>query len=385
MTLGTLNALTPFTIDMYLPSFPDIARDLHVNVSQMALTVSIYFIGFALGQILYGPLLDRFGRKPPLYFGLAIYILTSLGCAFSTSLPMLLGFRFASALGGSAATVAAVAMVRDFFPVHEATKVFSLLMLVLSASPLLAPTVGSFVISVASWRTIFLILMGFGAFDLLLTFFVLPRKHVGDASVDLRLGPILTSFKNVFKNRQFATYTLTGSFSFAGLFVYVAGSPAIFMDGFQVNARVYGMIFAFLACGMIGGGQLNLLLIKKFSERQIIRVAVFLQVILGIFFVSLVAANLCGLAETVGFLFVILICAGIVYPNAAALALQPFTKNVGSASSLLGFLQLGIGALTSAGVGLLEARGSFPTALVICVSSIIALLILIFNQRPRKA
>lgn len=245
LTLGILNALTPFTIDMYLPSFPEIAKDLATPVTQMALSVSIYFIGFAFGQIFYGPLLDRFGRKPPLYFGLAVYILSTIGIVYCHSFQELLILRFLSALGGCAASVGATAMVRDFFPPESAAKVFSMLMLVLSTSPMLAPSIGSFVISVANWRTIFIVLVGFGIVDLLLVAFALPKGYEPDRSVVLRLKPVTRNFLTVLKNRQFATYVFAGSFSFAGLFVYVAGSPAIFMDGFHVSAQFYGGIFAF--------------------------------------------------------------------------------------------------------------------------------------------
>src|SRR3954467_9225579 len=143
LTLGILNALTPFTIDLYLPAFPEIAAELNTPVARMSLTVSIYFIGFALGQILYGPLLDRFGRKPPIYVGLALYLAATAGCMAAQSFEALLIFRFISALGGCAASVGAVSMVRDYFPAKDGAKIFSMLMLVLSASPLLAPSIGS--------------------------------------------------------------------------------------------------------------------------------------------------------------------------------------------------------------------------------------------------
>lgn len=385
VTLGILNALTPFTIDMYLPSFPNIAADLNVPVEKLALTVSLYFIGYAFGQLFYGPLLDRFGRKPPIYFGLGLYAAATVGIIYSTSFNELLLYRLLSALGGCAASVGAIAMVRDYFPPAAGAKVFSMMMLVLSASPLFAPTIGSFVISIASWRAIFGVLAAFCFLDILLVAFALPKGYEPDRSVVLRLKPILSGFRSVLKNKQFATYTLAGSFSFAGLFVYIAGSPAIFMEGFKVSAQIYGVIFATLAVGMIGGGQLNLLLAKRLSGRTIFKYAIIMEVFFGLTFLTGTIFGVFGLTGTVAMLFFILLSAGISYPNAASLALEPFTKNIGSASAMLGCLQLGIGALTSAGVGLLEIKGSLPTAAVICISAVIALSILLFAERHRVA
>lgn len=378
VTLGFLNALTPFSIDMYLPSFPQIAGELNVPVAQMALTVSFYFIGFAFGQIFYGPLLDRFGRKKPVYFGILLYILASLGCMQAHSLNELLIFRMISALGGCAASVGTMAMVRDFFPQEQASRVFSMLMLVLSASPLLAPAVGSFVVVWSGWRTIFAILSVMGLINLLLLRFVVPVGYAPDKTVSLRLGPVLAGFREIMKNPVFTAYVFAGSFSFAGLFVYVAGSPSIFMDGYGVGPQLYGAIFAILAVGMIGGGQLNMLLVKKWNEQKIFQTALRVQFFFALIFL---AGNLLGglnLSATIALLFIILTCAGITYPNAVALALSSITKNVGSASALLGFLQLGIGAVTSAGVGLLESKGSMSTAVTIAVSSTIGLLVLFF-------
>lgn len=158
LMLGILNTITPISIDMYLPAFPKIASDLHTTINNVALSVSTYFLGFSLGQIVYGPLLDRFGRKRPLYVGLFLYILASIACASSQSITMLLIVRFLQALSGCVAAVAAMAMVRDFFPVDKSARIISLLVLILGVSPLLAPTVGGLIVSALNWRWIFIIL-----------------------------------------------------------------------------------------------------------------------------------------------------------------------------------------------------------------------------------
>ena len=369
IVLGFLNALTPFTIDLYLPAFPQIAADLDVAVSRMSLSVSVYFIGFALGQVIYGPLLDRFGRQRPIYGGLAIYILATIGCMTTTSFEGMLIYRFISALGGSAASVGAVALVRDHVPAEKAARAFATLMLVLSVSPLLAPTIGSLITAVAGWRAIFAALAVLAIVDLALVMFAVPRTYSPDPTVSLRLTPVLRTFRDALAQPQFRTYTLAGSLSFAGLFVFVSGSPAVFMDGFGVGPGGFGAIFAILAGGMILGGQLNHWLLKYFASEQVFRRALAIQVVGGVTFLAMSLSFDLGKWETVALLFVFLHCAGITYPNAAALALKPFTKNIGSASSLLGFLQLGIGAVAAALVGVLNLTGPLPMAFVMATCS----------------
>jgi MFS transporter, DHA1 family, multidrug resistance protein len=236
--LGLLSVVNPFAIDMYLPAFSPIAGNFKTTTSVISLSLSSYFIGFAVGQILYGPLLDRFGRKRPLYFGLVLYIPASIGCAQAHSIDALVALRFVQALGGCAAQVAAIAMVRDFFPVKESAKILSLLFLIIGVSPLLAPSIGSALVSAFAWRWIF-ILLGANAFVMLaLTFALLPEGHKPDASVSLKPKRMIQSFWTILRQPQFITYALAGAFSFAGLFAFVAGSPIIFMDGFRMSTKV---------------------------------------------------------------------------------------------------------------------------------------------------
>jgi DHA1 family bicyclomycin/chloramphenicol resistance-like MFS transporter len=376
LTLGFLYTLTPFSIDMYLPAFPEVARDLNVLPSRVALSLSTYFIGYALGQLLYGPLLDRFGRKSPVYFGVTVYVLATIGCMTARSLEWLLIFRFLSAIGGCAASVSVTAMVRDFFPPESATKVYSSLMLVLSVSPLLAPTLGTWVLTVGSWRTIFTILAGVGVLNLVLLYAVLPQALPPDHSVKLDWRSIVASYGAIVKERQFLTYTLAGGFSFAGLFIYLAASPSLFMEHFQVSSKVYSAIFAGLAVGVIGGTQLNHYFANRFSTKAVFRTALILQIVVTLIFTVGTWLNLWNLPTTLVSLFLILLCAGISSPNATTLSLEPFTKGVGSASALLGFVQLGIGSATSSAVGLVKTSSSLPMAATMCASSAIALVVL---------
>jgi DHA1 family bicyclomycin/chloramphenicol resistance-like MFS transporter len=384
LILGSLTALGPFSIDMYLPGFKEIALDLHTSVNKVSLSLSSYFIGISAGQLLYGPLLDRFGRKNPLYIGLAVYILASLGCALSTNVDIFIGLRFVQAIGSCAATVAAMAMVRDLFPVEDSPKVFSLLMLVVGLSPMLAPTIGGYVIAGFGWHTIFLILAVMGAAILIASYVGLPNTHKPDVTISLKPKPIITGFVNVLKTPQFYTYALSGAVAFSGLFTYVAGSPLVFMDIFKVSGEAYGWIFAFMSVSFIGSSQLNSVLLKKYKSEQLVYFGLALQCIVSIIFLVAAINNLLDLYGTIAMLFLYLGCLGLTNPNTAGLSLAPFTKNAGSASALLGALQLGMGAVASMAVGVLVKDSMVPMVAIMASSTVIALLILLIGRRNIK-
>jgi MFS transporter, DHA1 family, multidrug resistance protein len=379
--LGALATVTPFAIDMYLPAFAQIAEDFGSTTAVISLSVSSYFIGMALGQILYGPLLDRFGRKRPLYVGLIIFIIASVGCMQSHDVTTLVTFRFFQALGGSVAWVGAMAMVRDFFPVEESARIFSLLVLILGVSPLLAPTFGGFIITTFGWQSIFIILAVIVLIILIVVFFYLPEGHAPDPTISLRAGPMIETFLSILKNPQFSTYTFAGAFSFATLFIYVAGSPIIFMEIYNVSPKMYGGIFALLSVGFIGSSQLNILVTRKYSSDKIFRVVLFCQVLAGIIFFVGVWSNSFGLYGTIAMFFICLSCIGFINPNANALALAPFTRTIGSASALMGCTQIGIAALSSFGVGLFNATDAVPIVTLMLVTSSIALVILVFGLK----
>jgi DHA1 family bicyclomycin/chloramphenicol resistance-like MFS transporter len=213
LILGLLTAIGPFSIDMYLPAFPDIAKGLHTTVADVTLSLSSFFIGISAGQLLYGPLLERFGRKKPLYIGLSIYLLASIGCALAASVNALIVLRLLQALGGCVGMVAARAMVRDLFEVKENAKVFSMLMLVVAVSPIIAPTLGGYVTSLLGWRYVFAMLIIVDLIMLTGIYFLLPESKRPDPNFSLRPGPILKNFEGVITHPQFYTYALTAAIS----------------------------------------------------------------------------------------------------------------------------------------------------------------------------
>ena len=381
LILGTLSAISPFSIDMYLPGFPAIAKDLNTTVAKVQLSLSSYFIGISIGQLFYGPLLDRFGRKQPLYFGLALYLLASIGCALAISVESLIVFRFLQALGGCVGLVASRAMIRDIFPVSEIAKVFSLLMLVIGVSPLLAPTLGGYVTVAFGWHYIFIILALMSALILAGVHYVLPESREPDKSILLKPRPILKNFLTVLKTPQFYTYTFTGAIAASGLYAYIAGSPYVFMEIYKVSAEHYGWIFALIAVGIIGSSQLNTILLRRFKSEQIIVGALICQSITGLFLVTGAYFGFTGLGSTIFLIFIFLCCQGFSFPNSSALALTPFIRNAGSASALLGSFQMALGAVATVMVSVLSNHTALPMTGVMAFCAICSLSVLLIGRR----
>jgi MFS transporter, DHA1 family, multidrug resistance protein len=381
LILGTLSTISPFSIDMYLPGFPAIAADLDTTIAQVQLSLTSYLVGISLGQLLYGPLLDRFGRKYPLYVGLSIYILASLGCSLISSVDALILMRFLQAVGGCAGMVAAQALVRDLFPVNQTAQAFSLLTLVIAVSPMVAPTVGGYVATAFGWHAIFIILAVITALILLSIYFVLPEGKGPDPTLSLRPGPVLRNFFSVLRQPQFLVYALVGGIASSAPFAYIAGSPDVFMNLYQVSEREYGWIFAVLAFAMIGSTQLNHFLLKRFRSEQVIFVTLIYQSLTGLVLVYGTWAGWYGKIELIALMFVFLTGQGLTNPNASALSLAPFSRLAGSASALMGSFRMGMGGLTSAAVSLLHNGTPVPMVGVMTLCAIAGLVLLLIGRR----
>lgn len=379
--LGLLSAIGPFSIDMYLPGFPAIAANLQTTPEMVSYSLSSYFIGICAGQMLIGPLLDRFGRKPPLYGGLVIYIFAAIGCAVAPSIEALIIFRFFQAAGGCAGIVAPRAIIRDVFPVKENARIFSLLILILGVSPIIAPTVGGYITAHFGWPSIFVILAVITFLILLSTIFFLPESKQPDPSFSLKPKPILASFSRVIRHPQFYTYTLAGSMASAGLYAYLAGSPFVFMDLYHVTSQKYGGIFALVAAGLITSSQINNLVLRKYQSEQIVPIALGVQSVVGVILLTGSITGFLNLYGVIGCIFVYLCCQGFSFPNSSALAMAPFAKEAGSASALLGSIQMALGAISSALVGLLSNHTALPMTGVMAGCSVAAFVILLTGRR----
>lgn len=379
-TLGALAAIGPFSIDMYLPGFPAIAKDLDTDIAHVGVSLTSYFIGISVGQLIYGPLIDRFGRKKPLLIGLLIYIVAAVGCALAPDVFWLIGLRFLLALGGCVGMVASRAVVRDLFPPVETAKVFSTLILIMGVAPVIAPTIGGYVTASLGWRYIFLFLVLFALSMFLLVKRFLPESREPDPGVSLKPVKIAREYLQVFKEPEFVTYTLAGSISFAGLFAYISGSPFVFMEFFGLSETFYGWIFGLNAVGFISGSQINRLLLRKKSSAYISVRAAFLQFIAGACLAVGSFAGYLNAESTLFLIFCFMFFLGFIAPNTTALALQPFTRYIGSASALLGSFQMIAGALASALVSYFHDSTVMPMAITMGSCSSVGFIILLFYQ-----
>jgi DHA1 family bicyclomycin/chloramphenicol resistance-like MFS transporter len=381
LILGSLTAIGPFSIDMYLPAFPDIAKNLHTTVAQVTLSLSSFFIGISAGQLLYGPLLERFGRKKPLYIGLCIYLLASVGCALAASVNALIVLRLLQALGGCVGMVASRAMVRDLFDVKENAKIFSTLMLVVAVSPIIAPTLGGYITAVLGWRFVFAMLIVVDILILGGVYFLLPESKKADPGFSLKPASILKNFAGVIRHPQFYTYALTAAISAAGLYAYIGGSPHVFMEIFHVSEKQYGWIFALIAMGLIGASQLNSVLLKNYTSEQLIKVALTFQSIIGISMAVITFFGWNDVFITIFLLFIFLCTQGFVFPNASALSLASFGHNAGSASALMGAIQMSIGAGTSALVSIFQNSTALPMTAVMACCAVAALTVFSLGRK----
>jgi DHA1 family bicyclomycin/chloramphenicol resistance-like MFS transporter len=380
IVLGLMVAVGPFSIDMYLPAFQVIANEFGTTVPNVALSMASYFVGMAAGQLIYGPLLDRFGRRPPLYAGLLIYVAASVACIFSMDVNQLIWFRLIQAIGGCASSVAAFAIVRDVFPVNENAKIFSSLMLVISTSPIIAPSLGSFASLAWGWQSVFVILIILTILILVLVFFAIREVRGPDPAFSLLPRYILRNFGEVFREPQFFTYALSGGIAFAGLFVFVSSSPFLFLQIYGLSEKQYGILFAIMVGGLILASQANRFLVRRYTSETLVGWAIGIQVTMSVLLLAIGLLHVETFYLHVILLTGFLATVGIILPNSSALCLAPFSSNTGTASSMMGALQLGFGALASFVVSVATTDSSLPMTVTMCICASCALICLLVGR-----
>lgn len=359
--LGTLAALGPLAIDMYLPAFPRIAEAFGAQVPDIQRTLASYFVGIALGQLIYGPLADRLGRKAPLYFGLALFGLGSAGCAMAWSVRSLTVIRLVQAMGGCAEMVICRAIVRDLFDDRKAAKVFSSLMLVMGLAPILAPLVGGFLAGHWGWRAIFWLHAGAGVATLVSTALFFRESLPPERRTRQSGGDVLRTNVRLLGHREFMLHALTVSVGTAGLFAYVGGSPYVFEKIFHISEARFGLFFGPIACGIIGMSQVNGFLAGRFDIRTVLRFALIANA------ASACALLIDALTHFGGFwgiylpLWFFIASMGFVFPNTTVLAMSPHGRIAGNASAVLGSLQFGISAIGGLIVSGLQNAQVTPT------------------------
>ncbi|MGB3591671.1 MAG: multidrug effflux MFS transporter [Nonlabens sp.] len=347
MILGTLIAIGPFSIDAYLPAFKQIAADFNVDTSAIGLTLTTYFIGIGLGQLAYGPLMDRYGRRRPLIAGLVLYIVTSLLSAYAWDVTSLATLRFFTSLGACAGMVASKAIVRDLFDKDKVADVLSTLMLIMGVAPVIAPTIGSFVIDNYSWHYIFYGLAGFATLMLFNVKFLLPESAKPNLTKSLHPVPVLKEYWGIYKNKEFFLFSTVRGFVIGILLGYVAAAPFVFLEFFGMKQDMFGYIFGSNAAGLIAGSQINRLFLMRYTTFQItytVSLLLVMVVTLGLGYVLFFEPVLW---VTFPILFVMMVLVGFLNPNTTALALQPFSLRAGSASAFVGAVSMIFGSLAS--------------------------------------
>lgn len=363
--MGALQAFAPLSIDMYLPSMPLLEKVFGATTAQVQSTLATYFVGFALGQSLYGPVTDRFGRKPPLYFSLLMYIASSVACAFAPSVQALAVFRIFQAIGGCGGAVMSRAMVRDLFAPEEMRRIFSMLMLVIGVSPIAAPLFGGYLLLWFGWKSIFLTQALLATACLVGMHFRLPESLAPGDARPLQADHILSSYGLLLRDRTFLGASLVCGFSSAGMFAYIASAPFVFINLYGVSPQRFGWLFGAIAAGIIAASQVNGRMSRSIPLWRVLRIANLIQLVAGILLLLVALTGFGGIVGIFIPVFVFVASGGFVFPNGSAIAMMRHGNIAGIASSLLGTNQFIIAAAVTLVLGTIQSSTAFPMAIVI--------------------
>lgn len=379
--LGTLTAIGPLSLDMYLPAFPAMTRDLGADQAGIQLSLTTCLIGLALGQLVTGPLSDRWGRRRPVLIGVVAYALLALACAAAPNAPALAAARFAQGVAGGMGVVVARAVVRDLYSGRDAAKYFSRLTLVFGVAPVAAPSVGSLVLRFGSWRAVFLTLAVIGALLAVAVALRLPETLPMERRSTGGLAATARTMRSLAADRVYLGYALTQGFAFAGLFAYISGSSFVFQDVFGVSAAVFSVLFGVNALALVATGQLNARLLDRFSPRRLLVTTLVVGLVTA---VGVLTGALAGsLAVTAVALFAFVGSLGMVMPNSTALALDAHARHAGTAAALMGGVQSVVGALAAPLVGLGGEGSALPMATVLAGAAALSLTAVLTLTRPR--
>jgi len=370
LILGLLAAIGPMSIDMYLPSMPTIAREFAVAPGDVQMTLSVFFVGFAVVQLAYGPLSDRFGRRPVLLGGIAVYVAASALCALSDSIDDMVLFRALQALGGGAGAVIARAIVRDLFTGTRASRVMSHMTLVVALAPLLAPLIGGQILALWGWRTIFGVLAGFGVVCLLAVLFSLPESNPRERRPKRRASSVFTDYLMVLKDRTAVGCLLTSSSIFVGLFAYLSGTPFVFIELHGVSPQSYGYLFGLNVLALMGGAIINSRLVARIGTQPMLTIGAIVAAVSGLLLLTNVIADIGGLAGIVAPLFLYSGTLNLIGANSMVLAAERFGSRAGAVSALFGSMQFGIGALGAAAIAMFNDGSALPMALVVAIGGV---------------
>ena len=384
LILGALSAFGPLAIDFYLPGFPAMATAFATDETQIQLTLAVYFLGLSIGQLIYGPIADRFGRRIPLLVGVGLFTVASLACALAPSLEWLIAARFVQALGGCAGMVLSRAIVSDKCDAVGAAKVFSQLMLVMGLAPILAPMLGGLLVNLYGWQSIFIVLTVFSALAALAVALGLPES-LPDNVPRQPLSGALRQYGRLLKDREFLGHALTGGIAMAGMFAYIAGSPFVFIKLYDVPAEHYGWLFGSNAAGFILVAQINARLLANRGPAFLLARTIWIYLAAGVVLLGVSALHTQQLWPLLIPLFVCIASLGCIIPNASACAMSGQGARAGSASAMLGCLQFSVAAGAASLVGVLHNGTAMPMAMVITLCGVLAVVLAMATRRVYTA
>lgn len=374
LLLTGLVAFGPVSTDLYLPSLPAMVRSFDTDVSTVQLTLSVFVFGFAISQLIYGPLSDRFGRRPVLLAGIATYFVASLLCLLATSIELLIAGRLLQALGACAGPVLARAAVRDVYPRDQAARVLSYMASAMALMPAVAPIFGGLMESTIGWRGNFALLALFGAVLLWGTWQLLEETNHHQDGHALQLWKIFGNYRLLLRDRRFLGHTLTIGFAFAALFCFISGSSFVLIDVLQVDTRLFGFAFGCVVFGYVSGTFLSGRIGQRIGLPRMIRVGILLGIAAGAGLAVLAWAGVQTVAAVVLPTSLYFLSVGLVLPNTTAAAINPYPTMAGSASAMLGFIQMAVGAVAGWLVGVLHNGTTIPMASVLFAMAVAAAL-----------
>lgn len=380
--LGALQAFAPLSIDMYLPAMPVIEKVFHTSTATVQLTMVTFLLGYALGQPLYGPITDRFGRKPPLYACLLVFIASAVACALSPSVPIMAVARLVQAVGACGGAVMSRAMVTDLFPASELRRIFSMLVLVLGVSPVVAPLFGSYLLLWFGWNSAFIAQAVLGALCLLGMHFRLPESLSHDARRPLHFDAIRATYGRLFQDKTYLGAAVVCGFSSSGTFAYITAAPFVFIVLYKVPTEKFGWLFGIVAAGMVLASQINGRMSHRIPIWRVLRTANIVQLFAGIFLLASVLTGFGGIYSVFAGVFIYVSAQGFVFPNGSAIAMMRHGDIAGNASALLGTTQFTIAALSTTFLGFIDNPAQ-PMAMVIAGAAACSTLFNFLTLGPR--
>ncbi len=382
--LGLLAMLMPLSIDMYLPAMPQIARELMAPDGKVQMTLNVYILGFAVGQLFYGPLSDSLGRKAVLLPGILIFILAAIGCAMAGTIDHLIWMRLVHGLAAASAGVVINAVIRDSYSSAEFSRMMSVMMLITTLAPLVAPVLGGWLLLAGNWQAIFWVLAVAAVIGLLLVTFVIKESLPPEKRQPLHLRTILSNFIILFRNKKVFSLMMASGFSFAGLFSFLNSGPFVYINLYHVSPQHFGYYFALNIVFLFVMTLINSRIVRKTGPLFLFRMALIIQFIMGLWLLVVCAFHLgfiplvLGVAAFIG-------CVSMVASNAMAVILDEFPHIAGTVSSLAGTLRFGIGAITGAVLSLFSFTSAWPMAGMIAGCASMSVLLFWYASRRKTA